>query len=83
MLEIGKPGSAGTERDVIGGQSWVVTRRGRTTVGRWTSEPDEAARLRARQPSWWKSSWLLDLEGTFMLWLELVLRRRAATAAAA
>ena len=157
MLEIGRPGSAGTDRGerpvlrdgevvatlqasnwresataAVGRQAWVFTRQGRATVGRWASEPEAAARLRARQTAWWKGTWVLDLEGTtvevevvshwkgthryliagrtvaesgttggwsprptltaeselplhhqvFMLWLELVLQRRNAAAAA-
>ena len=157
MLELGKSGSAGTERGVrpalrdgavvatlrasnwreaataeIGGQPWAFAREGRTIVGRWAAEPEGTARLRARPTSWWKGTWVLDLEGTtvdmeiasrwkgtrrylaagrrvaesgktgwwsgrptldtdaelplhhqvFLLWLELVLQRRDAAAAA-
>ncbi len=114
-------------------QTWLYSRQGRATVGRWASEPEDAVRLQARQTSWWKGTWALDLEGTavdveivsrwkgthrylsggrtlaesgttggwaprptltagtelplhhqvFMLWLELVLQRRSAAAAAA
>ena len=89
MLEIGKPGSAGTDRGerpvlqdgevvatlqasnwresataAVGRQAWVFTRQGRSTVGRWAAEPEDTARLRARQTGWWKGTWVLDLEGT-------------------
>ena len=36
----------------------------RELIGRWAAEPEDAARLRARQTSWWKGTWVLDLEGT-------------------
>ena len=139
MLELGTPGSDGTERGerpVLRDGVVVATLRAskrRESAGRWASEPEEAVRLRAQQTSWWRSTWVLDLEGTavdleiasrwkgshryvsggrtvaesgtpggwsprptltagselplhhqvFLLWLELVLQRRAAGAAAA
>jgi hypothetical protein len=49
---------------VVGKQEWVFARRGRELTGRWAAEPEDAARLRARQTSWWKGTWEADLEGT-------------------
>jgi hypothetical protein len=118
---------------VIGDREWAFAKgKGRLT-GRWAEEPEDVARLQARQASFWKSSWTAELEGrpvdvqtasmwkgtrrylvngqqiavsgstggwsprptlqidgamplhqqVFLLWLELVLSRRAAAAAAA
>jgi hypothetical protein len=49
---------------VVGKQEWVFTRRGRELTGRWAADPEDAARLRARQTSLWKGTWQADLEGT-------------------
>lgn len=49
---------------VLGDRSWTFARRKQEIVGRWTPEPEDAARLRARQTSFWKGAWEADLEGT-------------------
>jgi hypothetical protein len=126
---------AGTWRESaavrVGEQGWVFGRRGRELTARRDGDPEGTARLHARQTSWWRGTWALDLDGlavtgtptslwrghhrftagerqvaasgstgglaplptlttdgalplphvVFLLWLELVLRRRAATAA--
>jgi hypothetical protein len=48
----------------VGDRSWVFAKQKGSLTGRWTSEPEDAARLRARQTSWWKGTWTVDLEGT-------------------
>ncbi|MGR6963071.1 hypothetical protein ACU610_01215 [Geodermatophilus sp. URMC 61] len=88
MLELGKAGSAGTEKGVlpvlrdgvvvatlrastwkeaatavVGDREWVLAKRRGTLTGRWAGEPEDAARLRARQTSFWKGTWEADLEG--------------------
>lgn len=116
---------------VVGARTWVFSKgKGRLT-GRWDTEPQDTARMRATHKSFWKSGWTLDLEGrlvemqnasmwkgthrylsggkqlaesgttgrwsprptltgddalplhqqVFLLWLELVIRRRRTTAA--
>src|SRR3712207_3709680 len=116
----------------VGGRSWVFTRSGRELTGRWAADPEGSTRLSARQTSFWKGTWAVDLEGmpvemtnvsiwkgshrytaagrqiatctptgwlrrptleagpelgldqqVFLLWVELVLGRRATAAAAA
>jgi len=117
----------------VGELSWTFSRAGwRELVGRWSADPEDAVRLRARQVSAWKGTWTVDLAGTpvevttaswwkgthrylvagrvvaesgtsgwtqrptltaqpelaldhavFLLWVELVLGRRSAAAAAA
>jgi hypothetical protein len=50
---------------VVGDREWVLERRkGGALAGRWTVDPEEAARLRAEQVSVWKGTWRADLEGT-------------------
>ena len=118
----------------IGSRAWAFRRKGgRELVGRWAVDPEDAVRVRARQDSYWRNAWTLDLEGVpvqaetvsrwtgghrftsggqllaqsgttgrwswtptlstqpalsldhavFLLWTELVLKNRAAAAAAA
>jgi hypothetical protein len=83
---------------VIGDQEWVYAMARRQLTGRRVQDPEGTARCRARQVSAWKGNWAVDLEGTavevrtaswwkttqvFLLWLEPVVRRRAAAAASA
>ncbi|MGX5656678.1 hypothetical protein ACWKWC_18015 [Geodermatophilus nigrescens] len=50
---------------VVGDRQWVLERRrGGALVGRWATEPEDAARLRAEQVSVWRGTWRADLEGT-------------------
>jgi hypothetical protein len=46
----------------IGPRSWVFTKRGRELTGRWAVEPEDAVRLRARQESYWKGTWSVQLD---------------------
>jgi len=117
---------------LIDGREWNYAKERRELTARWFLDPEGTARFRARQVSFWKGSWDVDLEGTpvevrtaswwrtthrylvggrevmrsgaaglgqrptldgdggltlpqlvFLLWLELVVRRRAAAATAA
>ena len=47
----------------VGSRSWVFSKHGRELTGRWAVEPEGAARLRARQESWWKGTWSVELDG--------------------
>ncbi|MGY1709290.1 hypothetical protein ACI8AC_07225 [Geodermatophilus sp. SYSU D00758] len=49
---------------VVGDRAWVFAKRSGELTARWASEPEGAARLRARQTSWWRGTWALDLAGT-------------------
>lgn len=49
---------------VIGEREWVLAKHRRELTGRWSVDPEGAARLRARQVSMWKGTWEADLEGT-------------------
>jgi hypothetical protein len=48
---------------VVGDREWVLTKRKGELRGRWSTEPEDAARLRARSASAWKGTWSLELEG--------------------
>jgi hypothetical protein len=48
---------------VVGDREWVLAKRNGELTGRWSSEPEDAVRLRARQASFWKGTWTADLEG--------------------
>jgi hypothetical protein len=47
----------------VGEQAWIFAKHKGELTGLWATEPDGAARLRARQASFWKGTWSLDLEG--------------------
>jgi hypothetical protein len=47
----------------VGDREWVFTKRKGELLGRWSTEPEDAARLRAVQKSLWRSTWTIDLEG--------------------
>jgi hypothetical protein len=89
VLELGKAGSAGTEKGVIpvlrngavaatlrasnwkeaatahvGERSWVFTKLKGALTARWAENPEDAVRLSARQTSWWKGTWTVDLGGS-------------------
>ncbi len=53
-----------TATAAVDAQEWVFAKRHRELTGRWAEEPEDFARLRARQTSAWKGTWSLDLEGT-------------------
>ena len=48
---------------VVGERAWVFAKRKGELTGRWADEPEDAVRLRARQRSFWKSTWTVELEG--------------------
>jgi hypothetical protein len=48
---------------VVGDRVWVFSKRKGELTGRWVAEPQDSARLRAAQKSFWKSTWALELEG--------------------
>jgi hypothetical protein len=47
----------------VGERDWVFSKRGRELTGRWSADPEDAVRLRARQASFWKGTWTVDLDG--------------------
>ena len=49
---------------VVGDRVWEFAKRRRELTGRRTSDPEGAARLRARQTSLWRGTWEADREGT-------------------
>jgi hypothetical protein len=48
---------------VVGGREWVFAKQAGELTARAASEPEDAVRFRARQTSWWKGSWAVDLAG--------------------
>jgi hypothetical protein len=48
---------------VVGDREWLFLKRKGELTGRWAVEPEDVARLRARQASWWRGTWTVDLEG--------------------
>jgi hypothetical protein len=48
---------------VVGDRVWTFWKRKGELTGRWEIEPQDTARLRASQKSFWGSTWTLDLEG--------------------
>jgi hypothetical protein len=49
---------------LVGDRAWVFAKQKGSLTGRRSADPDGTARFRARQASWWKGSWTVDLEGT-------------------
>jgi hypothetical protein len=49
---------------VIGGREWVFSKHHRVLLGRWTADPEGTSRLSARPASFWRGTWIADLEGT-------------------
>ena len=49
---------------VVGERVWLYTKRKGELRARWAVDPEDSARLRARQASFWKGTWVADLEGT-------------------
>ena len=120
---------------VVADREWIFAKRRGELTARWAGDPDGTGRFRARQTSFWRSTWSVDLAGTglrvesasawrgthrfvvegqevavsdstgglgqrptltfraeavlpleaqvFLLWMELLLRRRAASGASA
>jgi hypothetical protein len=48
---------------IVGERVWVFSKRKGELTARWDIEPQDTARLRAAQKSFWKSTWTVDLEG--------------------
>jgi hypothetical protein len=48
---------------IVGDRVWVFSKRKGELTARWDVEPQDTARLRAAQKSFWKSTWTVDLEG--------------------
>jgi hypothetical protein len=48
----------------VGDREWVFAKRRGELTARWADEPEDAVRLCARQTSFWRGTWSLDLEGT-------------------
>jgi hypothetical protein len=48
---------------VVGEREWVFSKRKGELTARWAVDPEDAARLRARQVSYWKGTWSVDLDG--------------------
>ena len=48
---------------VVGGTEWVFAKRAGELVARTVTDPEDVVRLRARQTSWWRGSWAVDLAG--------------------
>ena len=51
---------------VIGDREWAFVKRQSDLLGRWAAEPEDSVRLRARQTSFWKITWSIDLEGRLL-----------------
>ena len=51
---------------VVGDREWSYGKRSGELRGRWAVDPEDSARLRARQASFWRSTWVADLEGTLV-----------------
>jgi hypothetical protein len=48
---------------LVGEREWVFAKQQRELTGRWAADPQGTARLHARQTSWWKGTWAVELEG--------------------
>ena len=48
---------------VIEGREWVFGKRQGRLTARWAAEPEDVVRMSASQTSFWKGTWLVDLEG--------------------
>ncbi|SFL01754.1 hypothetical protein [Geodermatophilus ruber] len=48
---------------VVGDREWLFANRKRELTARWAVDPEESVRLRARQTSFWKGTWEVDLGG--------------------
>ena len=49
---------------LVGDREWVFTKQKRELVARRSVDPEGTARLRARQTSWWKGTWAVELDGS-------------------
>ncbi len=48
---------------VVDDREWVLAKDGQELVARRPADPAGTVRLRARQTSWWRGTWDVDLEG--------------------
>jgi hypothetical protein len=48
---------------VVGDREWVFAKHKGELSARWAIEREDVVRLRARQASFWKGTWTVDLEG--------------------
>jgi hypothetical protein len=48
---------------LVESRHWQFAKDGRDLVARLATDPESAVRLRARQTSFWKGTWTLDLDG--------------------
>jgi hypothetical protein len=48
---------------VVADREWVFTKRKGELTARWAADPDGTVRFRARQTSFWRSTWAVDLAG--------------------
>ena len=46
-----------------GDREWIFAKSRGVLTARWSEEPEDTARMRARQTSFWKSTWAAELEG--------------------
>jgi hypothetical protein len=49
---------------VIGDREWVFAKTKGELTARWAAEPEGSSRFRARQQSFWRGTWLVDLAGS-------------------
>lgn len=49
---------------VIADREWVFAKRKGELTARWAADPEGSARFRARQTSFWRSTWTMDLAGS-------------------
>jgi hypothetical protein len=55
-----------TATAVVGDREWVFGRRRRELVGRLSTEPEHAARLRTVSTSVWRGTWRAELDGVIV-----------------
>jgi hypothetical protein len=48
---------------VVDGRPWIYAKRSGELTARPASDPEHVVRFRARQTSWWRGSWSIDLAG--------------------
>jgi hypothetical protein len=49
---------------VVADREWIFAKRRGELTARWAGDPDGTGRFRARQTSFWRSTWSVDLAGT-------------------
>jgi hypothetical protein len=48
---------------VVADREWLFAKRKGELTARWAADPGETVRFRARQTSFWRSTWAVDLAG--------------------